>query len=462
MTTDINETCKKLLDRNSEHAWVWSMLLSQDLLNWDNVWDAFPDGVLTNTRFVTKARAVQSTHMLLSLPDAPKNIVDVFQRLEQITKVYPYKGYTSYEILSKWDLSNAFIQATHGFVQCTWPQVKAVLDSTKAGGAQVGNNLRALFDNLLNDSPAILDKSLLYMMEEQHSFLEEPAFTTLVHARGNGIETKLWEKAKNQQWEDAETLVSFLAAYSLSGQYENMTIPAMEALAFLEKHPAMLESLARSIVSYGQRHPTDDVYFEYAKQLLANDRGHTMELTVGMQRSISLDALQNTWSAEQKGAPELKPLLLAYMQMDPEVRDTRDAAIEFSKLFCRVQVHLEGYLNGHSNELLTKITRDHPTGTVSRILALHACIVGLYPDKHSDNAIKQLKTMFKHDPRSNTGFNSIIKKVIPEMKAWLNVAESIGLCAEDIWSQGLQHLTDPLVQENLNLGAPIDTDMFAA
>lgn len=274
----------------------------------------------------------------------------------------------------------------------------------------------------------------------------------------------LWDEVQTQQWAEPQGLSTFLATYALSGHKDVMSVPAMEALSFIEKHPTLLPDIALSIVSYGEQHPEDDLFFNKASVLLAVEPKHAMALTTAMKRGVSLNVLQESrlWLPLQTGAFELKPLLQAYLQMDHAERDSKEAAKWFSQLFSNVQVHTEEYLNGHSNDLMTKITKEHPTGSVARMLALHACIVGLYPEGHSDKSIKQLKAMFKHDPRSNTGFASIIKKCIPDMKAWLGVAESIGLSRDDIWEQGLHQLANPLVASDLDLGAPIDNSVFEA
>ena len=146
--------------------------------------------------------------------------------------------------------------------------------------------------------------------------------------------------------------------------------------------------------------------------------------------------------------------------MDPAVRDTKEAEGQFARMFRKVHVDAEAYLNEHSNELMAKITTENPTGSMARILALHACVVGVHPKDCTDKEVKQLKTMFKHDPRSKTGFASIVKKCLPDMKAWLSVAESVGLSRDDIWENGLLQLATPLVDADLNLGTPIDSHVF--
>lgn len=450
MTSSIHDTCKKLLDRNCNLGWVWSMLLGQGL-TWDNVWEAFPDGVLTNSKYYKNGIAVPSPHMLLSLPNAPTNIVEVFKRLEEIDRTYPYRGHKSYDFLSRDNLSQELIRATHGFVQCTWPQIKEVLDSTKTGHGASKSNLREFF-NLLDDQE-MLHECLVYMIQEQHAFTDTQAFSSYVHSGGQKRVDELWFHAKDQHWAEPERMVSFLSAYALSGNKNAMGIPAMEALAFIEKYPQILHAMAQSIERYGTNNRGDHLFFEKASKLLANHSEYVASLAYSMKKTVPLTVL-DAWDVK-KSKFEVKPLLQMYIQMEPGERDSHDAAKKFGQLFSKAPSLTEEHFNGDSNNLMTQITTEHPTGTVTRILALHACIVGLHPEGQSDKSIQQLKAMFKHDPRSNTGYANIIKKYLPDMKAWLGIVDSIGLLPKDIWEQGLYQLTNPRSSSDLDIDLPL-------
>lgn len=446
MTAPIVQTFESLKKRRVDCVWVWSMLLTRGL-TWDNVWDVYRGGVAAHTGSAVRVDRVPGVEMLTTLPEGPTNILEVFNRLRHVRAHYP-EVLSNNEVLKIDDVAKGLLRTMYGDVQCTWPQVKAILDSTqllKTDDERVDvSELLAL----LGTHSTLRDKALVHMAKTQHRFVGMYSFVKMASELSDQKLTDIWNNMRLQPWAHPENTVDFLHAFTWTTGCQKL--PVNEVLDFVGQHPSIVGDMERGIVAHGTRLPKDDAFFKKTNALLTPYPEAQINLHVAMEREMSLERLRMMMGNHNEPIA-MKSLLLAHSIMPLHERDTAQAQSYFSELFQRVQVRTQNYANDHCNALMATLTTESPTGTMARILALHACTMGLFTNECHEDDIKQFRAMFKHDPTSKTGHASIIRKVIPDLKEWFTIVQGLGLNREDIWQQGLHSLMHPAAQPDLTI-----------
>ena len=440
MPSAIVTTFEKLKERNKSPQWLWSMMLTRGM-NWDNVWDVFTRGAAVGgSSYGDKdSDMVPNADMLFSLPGSPTNVQELFSRMASIQANYPHKGSGGYQVWQANSLNEELIKKSKGYLQCTWPQIKSILDSTRAlSDDKQRGDLKQLIKHFCEDKPSLRDKALLHMVQTQHEFVGSYDFVLLARECKGETIAALWDAMRMQVWETPENTEEFMTVFFHQKHGYNM--PVEQSMAFIEKHPEAIPGMLRAIQSYALHNSEDQAFFESARALLGGQPDALVDLYATMGKDISLTALQEANANLQPGLLQMKPIVQAYLLLPANERDTPEAQAYFANIFQRVAIDMEGYANGHCNKLMAQSIQSNPTGVMARILALHVCRVGLFPDKCRDDEIKEIKTLFHHDPRSKTGHASIIRKVIPDFKEWFSMVQGLGLDRSEIWEHGLQKM----------------------
>lgn len=439
MTSAIVDTFEKLKERNANSIWLWSMMLTRGL-TWDNVWDVFKSGVSTDLNYNGKnSDLVPGVDMLLSLPSSPSTVVELFDKLGPVRARYPHRGSGGYSIWLVDSLTEQILIKAKGHVQCTWPQIKSILDTNRnLANENVRHDFCCLMKQYCLEKPALRSKALLHMVQTQHEFVGRYEFILAARECEPEVIANIWKTMSAQSWAEPSTTGEFLAKFfHRTNRYD---IPIEESFAFIAKHPSLIPEMRGTIQAYALHNPKDDAFFELAKPLLHAYPDALMDLYATMKKDLALSILPTpeAWSTTERF--EMKPLLQAYLSMPANERDTSEAQTYFANAFQRVKVDMEGFANGHCNNLMATALALSPTGVMARILALHACQITLSATPCRDDAIKEIKTLFRHDPRSKTGRAGIIKKVIPDFKDWFAMVQGLDLEQGDIWQQGLQKM----------------------
>lgn len=414
-------------------------------LTWNNIWDVYTKGVSTEESSLAKVPSdrVPGINALFSLPGSPVTIVDLFEKIQHLRAHYPIFERTDYSVVQIGNLTEQLLKRSKNVIQATWPELKAILSKTTNcvdPGERV--DINHILDIYCSEDVSLKTKVILHMVQTQHHATQTPAFKNMAHSCENETLKQAWNVMRKKRWDMPINIAEFVSAFFPPGQ--EFTIPILEALTFIKLHPELIEYLRSDIRIYGAQHPEDDAFFVQARELLMAYPEALIELYAVMEKTISLDNFKKIIfnRSELTGRIQLKPLLEAYQNMTAHERDTPEAQMYFSDLFRNISVATENYENGHSNSLMETLVSENADGTIAKILAFHACCIGLFPDGR-ENEFKQLKVMFKHDPRTKAGHAAIIKKFIPDFKEWFPVVQSLGLNRSEIWGQGMQKMAGP-------------------
>lgn len=458
MTSSAVDTFEKLKERNTNSVWLWSMMLTRGM-TWDNVWDIFTGGVSTDSTGRDNS-LVPGVDALFSLPNSPSNVLELFSRLGQLRAQYPKKESGGYIVLGKDNLSDELFRRARGYVQCTWPQVKTILDATRQltdDGQR--HDLNTLVTRYIAEKPSLRAKTLLHMVQTQHQFVG--TYTFAVQSKECEPETikDLWEAMQAQTWSEPINTQQFMGLFFHGNHAYN--IPIAQSLSFIEKHPEIIPDITRAIQAYALHNPEDEAFFDKARSLFAGHPGAFIDLYFAMDKELSLAVLSGSNMHLQAEKVEIKPMLRAYLSIPSNERDTPEAQTYFANIFQRVAVSMEGFMNEHSNPWMAKAIESNPTGVMARILAFHACSVALFPGNCRESEIKEIKSLFRHDPRSKTGHAAIIKKFIPDFKEWFAMVQSLGLSRSDVWTTGLQKMAADIPDISMHVdGAVFDAVEF--
>lgn len=428
-------------------------------LTWENIWDVYTKGVSTEESSFARVPSdrVPGINALFSLPGSPVTIVDLFEKTQHLRAHYPIFERTDYSVVQIGNLTEQLLERSKNVIQTTWPQLKHILSNT-TNCVDPGEraDINHILDIYCSEKVSLKTKAILHMVQTQHHATQTRAFKKMVHNCEKETLEKAWNVMRQKRWDMPLNIAEFVSAFFPPGQ--GFTIPILEALTFIQLHPELIEYLRSDIRIYGAQHPDDDAFFVQARELLVAYPEALIELYAVMEKPISLDNLKKALGRDSgiTGTIKIKPLLLAYQNMTAHERDTPEAQMYFSDLFRNVSVATENYANGHSNSLMETIVSENSDGTIAKILAFHACCIGLFPDDGRENDFKQLKVMFKHDPRTKTGHAAIIKKFIPDFKEWFPLVQSLGLNRSEMWGHGMQKMAGP----SSNMSMTIETNIF--
>ena len=441
MASPLVHTFNALKEHSSDPVWLWSMMLSKGL-RWDNLWEVYTGGTSRagqgRDRRGENSLRVPGVDLLLSLPDSPTNVAELFDRLALLEKAYPAMD-SSYDRLNAADAGKFFLECAKPFVQCTWPQVKSVLDRTKeATSACERGWLDVFLKTYVSQKPSMLAKALDHMMQTQHVFVGTYQYIRTVRDANdhtNKLLSGLWDTMRGQHWKNPIDTVDFLASFTWCS---TAVLKPEQALDFVEKHPFLVGHLEMEmeIVEGVKRAVSSDDYFTRAEALFAASPDALVRLHLAAQRSMPLSKLEGRLS---RGRVELKQVFSMYEQMDPQERDSPVAQTAFARLLGRVPL----YMNQEIGASVARALAESPTGSLARVFALRACVEGLNADEMGVSEARFYKAAFKHDARSKSGHSSILRKHLPDFKDWFPLVQGLGLSKDEIWHQGLDRLANP-------------------
>ena len=430
-------------------------------LTWDNVWDVYKEGVSTGESNFSRGPSdrVPGIDALFSLPGSPVTIVGLFEKAQHLREHYPIFERSNYNVFQVGNLTEQLLKRSSNFLQATWPQIKTILSGT-IHSSEPGEraDLQIMIESYCSGKSSSQHKAVLYMAKEQHHAIRTTAFKNMINSCDKETLEQVWDSIRQQQWNTSTDTINFVSTFFPPTQ--GFAIPILEAMTFIKKHPELIEDMQSEIRIYGAQNPGDEVFFAQACELLSPYPEALIDLYIAMEKPISLENLRNTNIHKNNSTEktEIKPLLQAYQSMAANERDSPEAHAYFADIFRHVAVAMENHANGYSNDLMMAIVSQNPAGVISRMLALHACCIGLFPDNCREDEIKQLKMMFKHDPRTRTGHAFVIKKFIPDFKEWFSVVQSLGLSSAEMWEQGLLKIAGP----SLNMSIAVDPNLFEA
>lgn len=442
MAFSLVHTFNALQEHSSDPVWLWSMMLSKGL-RWDNVWDVYTGGTNRSGQGRDKRgenlRRVPGVDLLLSLPDSPTNVVELFERLALLEKTYP-PGLGSYDRLDTLEAGKHLLAQAKPFVQCTWAQVKTVLDRTKEAPSDFERGMLDVFlKNYISDKPATEAKVLDYMMQTQHTFVGTYAYVRTVREatdHTNQLLVRLWDTMRLQQWKNPVDTVDFLTSFTWC---KTSALKPDETLDFVERHPGLADRLDAQIVEGVKRAVSADDYFARADALLMERADARVRLHAAAQQPMTPDKLQ----CMAQGRVELRQVFSMYGQMEPAERDSSLAQTAFARLLGKVSL----YMNEETKKSLSTVLEQSPTGSLARVFAMHACVEGLDANGMGVSEARFYKSAFKHDARSKAGHAAILRKHLPDFKDWFLLVQGLGLSKEDIWHQGLEKMANPAGME---------------
>lgn len=408
-------------------------------LRWDNIWDVYTGG--TNRAGQGRDKRgenllrVPGVDLLLSLPDSPTNVVELFERLALMEKTYPTM-LSSYDRLNAEDAAKHLLEQAKPFVQCTLAQVKTVLDRTKNVPSDFERGLLDVFlKNYISDKPALQAKALDYMMQTQHTFVGTYAYIRTVRDATDHTHKllgTLWDTMRAQQWKNPIDTVDFLTSFTWCS---TSVLKPEQTLDFVERHPALASRLDTQIVEGVKRAASTDDYFRRAEALLAQLPDAQVRLYAAGQKAMPLTKLEGM----MQGRVELRQVFSMYDRMDPQERDRASAQTAFARLLGKVSL----YMNAETKDSLSQVLDHSPLGSLARIFALRACVEGLDANAMGVSEARFYKAAFKHDSRSKAGHAAIVRKHLPDFKDWFSLVQSLGLAKDDVWHQGLERLACP-------------------
>lgn len=441
MNSSVADTFQKLKERNPNPVWLWSMMLTRGL-NWGNVWTIFHAGVSVDAHYRgTVSEVVPNVAMLFSLPDSPTTVLELFNTVVHTRTHYSCPN-GRYDICSTDDLSLKILEQWKGHVQCTWPQIKTILDANQqSSNWDQKRDFRSFVGLYCTEKPLLRTKTLLHMVATQHEFVGTYEFVLAARTCDKDTLAEIWKQISEQTWSHPEYAVNFIGNYfpedNARGDYR---IPMREVFGFLNKYPKLMEDLQTNVQCYAKQHPDDDTFFSLAAGAMASFTEGKIALCHTMNKVVHLHELPAAADWTQRVGRQIKPLLQAYLQLSVDERDTPEVQCYFATAMQGMPMSLENFFNGHCTNLFAQILDENPTGVMARIVALHACTAGLFPTAYRDDEFRAIKALLHHDPRSKTGQMSIIRKCIPDFKHWLNLVQGLGLSSDAVWSQGLQRM----------------------
>lgn len=452
MASSLVHTFNALKEHSSDPVWLWSMMLSKGL-RWDNIWDVYTGG--TNRAGQGRDKRgenllrVPGVDLLLSLPESPTNVVELFERLALMEKTYP-DMLSSYDRLNATDAAKHLLEQAKPFVQCTLAQVKTVLDRTKTAPSDFERGLLDVFlKNYISAKPALQVKALEYMMQTQHTFVGTYSYIRTVRDATDHTQkllATLWDTMRAQTWENPIDAVDFLTSYPWDA---TLGLTPEKTLDFVERHPFLVERLHAQIVEGVKCAVDPHDYFKRAHALLVEWPDAQVLLHAAGQKPVPLTELVGL-AQSKLGSQQIFSM---YDQMDPQERDSPEAQTAFARLLGKLGMHM----NESTKNSLSKVLDASPMGSLARVFALRACVEGLDADSMGTSEARFYKAAFKHDARSKAGHAAILRKHLPDFKDWFSVVQGLGLSKDDIWHQGLDRLANPT---DVELAIAVDGAVF--